>query len=74
MPVETVDRTGRPQLVAMVGRTDVCHPHLLSLLSYRGVSQSSDRGGQTDGRTLITLTRYKAANIENRYSGAELAV
>ena len=22
-------------------------------------------GGQTDGRTLITLTRYKAANIEN---------
>ena len=31
-------------------------------------------GWGTDWRSLVTLTRYKAANIENEYSGAELAV
>ena len=29
---------------------------------------------QALGRALITLTHYKAANIEYEYSGAELAV
>ena len=30
--------------------------------------------GGTDGRSLVTLTHSKAANIENEYSGTELAV
>ena len=29
---------------------------------------------QVDGHPLVNLTSYKAANIENEYSGAELAV
>ena len=28
----------------------------------------------TDGRSLVTLTRYKAANIVSGYRGTELAV
>ena len=43
-----------------------------SLPSGRGTLLAIRRG--TDGRSLLTLTRYKAANIENEYSGAELAV
>ena len=35
--------------------------------SSRGALLAVRRG--TDGRSLVTLSRYKAANIENEYSG-----
>ena len=37
-------------------------------------NNSNYKISSVDGRSLVTLTHYKAANIENEYSGAELAV
>ena len=47
----------------------------LCLSLYLSACLSGGRsGGRRDGCSLFTLTRYKAANIENEYSGTELAV
>ena len=53
----------------MPSMTQVC---LVTAEARRGALLAVRRG--TDGRSLVTLTRYKAANVENEYSGAELAV
>ena len=49
------------------GHSLVRHPHPLSPLSDEGGETVAIIGGdgQTDGFLLVTLTRYKAANIEN---------
>ena len=59
--------------VAALGQIPAATVDRQSLSSGGGRALLAVRQG-TDGRSLVTLTCYKAANTENEYSGAELAV
>ena len=54
------------------GAGKVTRQSLLSDAGGYGCYHRAGWGG--DRRSLVTLTHYKAANIENEYSGTELAV